>query len=106
MAPVRIQGAAYNPDPRWVCASAPSLAVLSDRLAVWPQYLLPKRALTRAAGRLASAHAGALTQTLIRAFIRHYDVAMHEAAEPDPAAYTSFNDFFTRELKAGARPLN
>ncbi len=78
---------------------------MSDRLAVLPQYLLPKQALTRLAGSLARRQAGALTTWAIRRFIDRYGVDMAEAANPDPAAYASFNDFFTRPLKAGARPL-
>lgn len=74
-------------------------------LAVRLQYLLPKLALTRLAGAFARARAGALTQWAIRRFIARYGVNMAEAAEPDPAAYASFNDFFTRALKPGARPL-
>ncbi|NHC05610.1 archaetidylserine decarboxylase [Azonexus fungiphilus] len=78
---------------------------MSDRLAVLPQYLLPKQALTRLAGRLAAAEAGSLTTSVIRWFVGRYGVDMNEAAEPDIAAYKSFNEFFTRPLKAGARPL-
>lgn len=78
---------------------------MSDRLAVLPQYLLPKQALTRLAGRLAAAEAGTLTTSVIRWFVGRYGVDMNEAAEPDIAAYKSFNEFFTRPLKAGARPL-
>jgi phosphatidylserine decarboxylase len=77
----------------------------NDRLAVLPQYLLPKGALTRVAGRVASARRGASTTRLIRWFVGRYGVDMAEAAEPDIAAYESFNDFFTRGLKPGARPL-
>ena len=76
----------------------PSFAVLM-------QYLLPKQALTQLAGSLARAQAGALTHAAIRAFVRRYGVNMDEAAEPDVTHYTSFNEFFTRPLKAGARPL-
>ncbi|MEN9890484.1 MAG: hypothetical protein RLY78_779 [Pseudomonadota bacterium] len=79
---------------------------MSDRLAVLPQYLLPKQALTRLAGRGARAQAGGLTTWVIRRFVERYRVDMAEAAEPDPAAYASFNDFFTRALKPGARPLD
>jgi len=77
----------------------------NDRLAVLPQYLLPKGALTRAAGAVASARRGASTTRLIRWFVGRYGVNMAEAAEPDIAAYATFNDFFTRALKPGARPL-
>ena len=77
---------------------------MSDRLAVLPQYLLPKQLLTVLAGRLAGARAGRFTTAAIRAFIRRYGVDMSEAAEPGPQAYASFNDFFTRALRAGARP--
>ena len=78
---------------------------MSNRLAVLPQYLLPKRALTSLAGVIASARGGAATTGLIRWFVRKYGVDMSEAAEPDIAAYASFNEFFTRALKPGARPL-
>ncbi len=78
---------------------------VSDRLAVLPQYLLPKQALTALAGRLASAEAGGLTTAVIRWFVGRYKVNMAEAAQPDIAAYKSFNEFFTRPLAEGARPL-
>ncbi|MBQ1766353.1 MAG: phosphatidylserine decarboxylase [Aquincola sp.] len=78
---------------------------MSERLDVLPQYLLPKQALTRFAGVVASAQAGGTTTALIRWFIGKYGVNMAEAAEPDPAHYASFNEFFTRALKPGARPL-
>ena len=79
--------------------------MVADRLAVLPQYLLPKRALTVLAGKLAAARAGRLTTALIRRFIGRYRVDMSEAANPDIAAYASFNDFFTRPLRSEARPL-
>jgi len=78
---------------------------MSDRLAVLPQYLMPKQALTRMAGSIARAQGGALTQTLIDKFVERYQVNMAEAANPDTGSYASFNEFFTRPLKAGARPL-
>jgi phosphatidylserine decarboxylase len=70
-----------------------------------PQYLLPKQALTALAGRVASAQGGALTTRLIQWFVGRYSVDMSEAANPDIASYPSFNAFFTRALKPGARPL-
>ena len=78
---------------------------MSDRLAVLPQYLLPKQALTVLAGKLAAAEAGSLTTSVIRWFVGRYNVNMAEAANPDIASYKSFNEFFTRPLKDDARPL-
>jgi phosphatidylserine decarboxylase len=78
---------------------------VSDTLAVLPQYLLPKKALTAFAGWVAGARWGAATTAIIRWFIGKYQVNMAEAANPDPASYASFNEFFTRALKEGARPL-
>jgi len=78
---------------------------VSDRRAVLPQYLLPKQALTRFAGLVASAHGGAITTRLIRWFVGRYKVNMAEAADPDIRNYSSFNEFFTRPLKVDARPL-
>jgi phosphatidylserine decarboxylase len=79
--------------------------LVSDRMAVLPQYVLPKLALTRLMGALAAARGGALTTRVIRWFIERYRVNMAEAANPDPAAYATFNDFFTRALAPGARPI-
>ena len=76
-----------------------------DRLAVLPQYLMPKQAMTALAGAFARSHSGAVTTAAIRRFIARYGVNMAEAALPDPTAYASFNDFFTRALKPGARPV-
>jgi phosphatidylserine decarboxylase len=79
--------------------------IVRYRLAVLPQYFLPKQALTLLAGRIANTEAGEATTRLIRWFIGRYNVNMAEAANPDPASYSSFNSFFTRALKPGARPL-
>ncbi len=78
---------------------------MSERLAVLPQYLIPKQALTVLAGRVARARGGRLTTQLIACFVRRYQVDMSEAADSDIASYPTFNDFFTRALRAGARPL-
>ena len=76
----------------------PSLFVLS-------QYLTPKRALTSFAGMVASARAGAFTTAIIRWFVGHYGVNMNEALDPDIRSYGTFNEFFTRAFKDGARPI-
>ena len=78
---------------------------MSDRLKVLPQYLLPKQALTAFAGKIAGAKAGGLTTKIIRNFVARYGVNMAEAANPDIGSYESFNEFFTRPLREGVRPL-
>ena len=78
---------------------------MSDRLAVLPQYLMPKQALTAFAGWVAGSQWGSVTTTIIDRFVRRYNVNMMEAANPDTSSYKSFNEFFTRPLKAGVRPL-
>ncbi len=69
------------------------------------QRLLPQRGLSALAGRIADCRWPPLRRTLIRAFVRRYGVDLSEAAETDPDAYPSFNAFFTRALRPGARPL-
>jgi phosphatidylserine decarboxylase len=76
-----------------------------DRLAVLPQYLLPKQALTALAGVFATTEAGSLTTSVIRWFVGRYAVNMQEAANPAIESYATFNEFFTRPLREGARPL-
>jgi len=78
---------------------------VSDRLAVYTQYLLPKQALTIVAGKLAGSEAGSLTTRVIRWFVQHYAVDLSEAVDSDPVSYRSFNEFFTRPLRPEARPL-
>jgi phosphatidylserine decarboxylase len=78
---------------------------LSDRLKVLLQHLLPKQRVTEFAGRIAGARGGAMTTRLIRWFVGRYGVDMDEAENKDLTSYKSFNDFFTRPLRAGTRPL-
>lgn len=78
---------------------------MSDRLAVLPQYLLPKQALTVLVGKLASMRGGKLTHAAIRRFVARYRVDMSEAADPVIEHYPTFNEFFTRRLRSDLRPL-
>ncbi|AUX70267.1 phosphatidylserine decarboxylase [Porphyrobacter sp. HT-58-2] len=68
------------------------------------QHLLPQHALSRLAGRLADSRRPWLRDRLIRRFAAAYAVDLSEA-ERQIGQFASFNDFFTRELKPGARPL-
>lgn len=78
---------------------------MSDRLAVLPQYFLPKHLLTVFAGFIANRQGGKRTTRLINWFVKKYNVDMSEAANPDTASYRSFNEFFTRPLRSGVRPI-
>lgn len=77
---------------------------MANRPFIWLQHLAPQHILSRLAGSLASSRIPWLRDMLIRRFIRAYDVDMDQAERP-PSDYSCFNDFFTRALKPGARPL-
>lgn len=70
------------------------------------QYLLPKMWLTLFAGWCASKRGGWLTKLAIDCFVWFYKVDMSETQKPDTATYRTFNDFFTRPLRDGARTID
>lgn len=76
-----------------------------DKFKIAIQYAMPKHFISRMVGKLAAAKAGGLTTALIKLFIKQYKIDMSEAKYPDPAHYKTFNEFFTRPLKEGIRPL-
>lgn len=69
------------------------------------QRALPQHALSRFGGSIAASERRWLAQPLIRGFMRAYNVDLGEAERTSPQDYRSFNDFFTRSLKADARPM-
>lgn len=75
-----------------------------NKLSVYLQYMLPQHGLSRLAGHLAQSRLPWLKNWLIQRFIKQYQIDMSQALISDPAAYVSFNDFFTRQLKPGLRP--
>lgn len=79
---------------------------MSNDLKIGLQYCMPKNLITRLVGKMAAAKLGFLTRGMIKLFIRQYKVEMGEAKNSDPESYPTFNDFFVRELKEGARPIN
>lgn len=78
---------------------------LRDRGYLLFQRSLPQHLLSRIAGVIANSRQPWLKDRLIRLAIRHYGIDLTEAAEPDPHRYASFNEFFTRALRPGVRPL-
>ncbi|MDQ7017236.1 MAG: archaetidylserine decarboxylase [Gammaproteobacteria bacterium] len=86
-------------------SSQPQGASLGDYLKALPQYLLPHHALSRVIyffTRLKTP----LKNPVGRWFIKTFKVDMSEAQESNIEAYASFNEFFTRELKTGLRPID
>ena len=76
-----------------------------DKFKIAMQYAMPKHLVSRVVGKLAAAEAGFVTTALIKAFIKQYKIDMSEAEQESPAAYKSFNQFFTRPLKPGLRQI-
>ena len=70
------------------------------------QRLLPKHLISRLVGFAAATDIIWLKTILINTFCFFYNINWQEAARTDPLAYTSFNDFFSRELKSGCRPTS
>ena len=80
-------------------------ATLLARLLTLPQYVIPQHLLTRWVRLVTHSTCKPWKNLLIRRFIALYGVDMSTALEPDFRAYPSFNAFFTRPLRPGARPL-
>lgn len=79
---------------------------MNDKLFATLQYLVPQHGLSRAAGWLANCRWPLVKKPFIRWFVRRYQVDMSEAVQEDALAYEHFNAFFTRALKADARPVD
>ena len=79
---------------------------LRDNLFVWLQYILPQHPISRLTHWLTRLRIQWLKNIMGRWFIGHFQVNMSEAIEEDITAYPTFNSFFTRVLKPGARPLS
>ncbi|MGZ8227635.1 MAG: archaetidylserine decarboxylase [Methylococcaceae bacterium] len=78
---------------------------IKDTLTTLPQYILPHHALSQLMSKLTHSENKTLKNLFIKQIIKHYGVNMDEALIQDIDAFKSFNDFFTRELKPGVRPL-
>jgi phosphatidylserine decarboxylase len=78
---------------------------MSGRIFVWFQYILPQHALSRLILAATRVRAPWFKNRIIRGFLKLYDVDMSDAVDGDPYRYASFNQFFTRPLKPGARPI-
>jgi phosphatidylserine decarboxylase len=83
----------------------PAQISLADRLGNLPQYLLPQRLLTRWVHHLTRMRTPWVKNGLIRIVIAIFKIDLSDAEPSDPRAYKTFNEFFTRPLRPGARPV-
>jgi phosphatidylserine decarboxylase len=86
--------------------SVPPAPPLRDRLFVAMQHALPQHFLSRIVLRLTRIRLRPFKNLLIKSFLRGFTPNMSEASQPNPLQYPSFNAFFTRSLRAGARPID
>jgi phosphatidylserine decarboxylase len=79
---------------------------MSDLLRTFWQHPLPHHLLSRVVhAAMRSTRLPGLRLAFMRWFVRRFGVALEEAAQPELSAYPTFNAFFTRELRAGVRPI-
>jgi len=76
-----------------------------DKLATFPQYLLPQHHLSKLMFKLTRSKIVWFKNAFIRFIVKNYQVNLSEAQSAELADYSSFNAFFTRQLKEGARPI-
>jgi len=77
-----------------------------QRVKIAFQYIMPQKYLTQAAGWLAQQKWGTVTHFIIKLFAKKYGINMSEAAKENFSDYASFNEFFIRQLKEGARKID
>ncbi|WP_111978840.1 archaetidylserine decarboxylase [Algibacillus agarilyticus] len=78
----------------------------SEKFKVALQYCFPQHGLSRLVGWFAASKNKLISQTFIRTFANAFGITLEEAERADFSQYKSFNDFFTRTLKADARPID
>ncbi len=82
------------------------MAIFVSQLFLLLQHILPKRLITTLVYRLSHIRVRAIKNLLIRSFLKIYAVNLDEVQKSAPDEFVSFNDFFTRELKSGSRPID
>jgi phosphatidylserine decarboxylase len=86
-------------------ASTPQPPTFGQKSFVALQHVLPQHLLTSVVYKATRSRSPAIKNWLIGSFMRGFKPDMSDAIEPDPFAYASFNEFFTRALKPEARPF-
>jgi phosphatidylserine decarboxylase len=94
-----------NDTPALATASTPPSPTLGQKSFVALQHVLPQHLLTSVVYKATRSRSPAIKNWLISSFVKGFKPDMSDAVEPDPLAYASFNEFFTRALKPDARPF-
>jgi len=79
--------------------------MLSEKIFIALQQIIPQHLLSRLVGKLAESHNPRIKNTFMRWFIGQYQVDLSEAKIETVHGFKNFNDFFTRELKEGRREI-
>ncbi len=79
--------------------------MLNEKLFALLQQVIPQHLLSRLIGRLAECENPAIKNYIIKSFAKQFNVDLSEAKIEQAEGFSHFNDFFTRELKEGMRPI-
>jgi phosphatidylserine decarboxylase len=94
-----------SPESSTLTTGSTEPPTLKRRLFVGMQHVLPQHLLTSVVYAVTRSRVPAIKNRLIGSFMRGFRPDMNDAVEPNPFAYGSFNDFFTRALRPDARPI-
>ena len=79
-------------------------ASLTDYIKSWPLYALPHHAISRLIYKLTRIESAYVPKAIVK-FSKAFNVDLQQAVNPDPSSYKTFNEFFTRSIKAELRPI-
>lgn len=83
-----------------------SLASLKNKVFLQAQRIVPQHQLSRVVGKVAASENLVVKNLAIQAFKAKYGIDLSIAEQSDALKYKSFNEFFTRSLKSGVRPID
>ncbi|AJI52620.1 archaetidylserine decarboxylase [Francisella philomiragia] len=79
---------------------------MKDKLFIFLQHIIPQSLISRLISKLTDSKNKPLKNYLINLAIKKFKIDISEAKESDISKYSSFNNFFIRELKDGLRPIS
>jgi len=80
--------------------------IMKDKIFICIQHILPHAISSRAVAKLADCKNKTIKNYLINFAIKKFNINLEEAKDTNIDNYSTFNEFFIRELKDGIRPLN